>query len=179
MRGSQVSRRVAKSDMDEPPPGAASITSPRIPHHKELQTKRASKLLPRCMRWAARARIPRRKLGSCWHRRPVGAFSPEAKTDAVKPGGRSIDGGRVGSKNAVLSGQSGFDSRRLGNGRQREQWCNGERGDQSLRTTSSSHGVCSSLSCSEKKVLMDAAYSRLPQMRLCAIKCGRGECAPM
>src|SRR5271165_1317666 len=34
---------------------------------------------------------------------PVGAFRPEAKTDALNPGGRSMDGGKVGSKNAVLS----------------------------------------------------------------------------
>src|SRR5215469_3135756 len=34
---------------------------------------------------------------------PVGIFRPEANTDAVNPGGRLMDGGRVGSKNAVLS----------------------------------------------------------------------------
>src|SRR5215469_3497301 len=34
---------------------------------------------------------------------PVGIFRPEANTDAENPGGRVMDGGRVGSKNAVLS----------------------------------------------------------------------------
>src|SRR6516225_5874084 len=34
---------------------------------------------------------------------PVGIFRPEANTDALNPGGRLMDGGRVGSKNAVLS----------------------------------------------------------------------------
>src|SRR6516225_9773114 len=34
---------------------------------------------------------------------PVGMFSPEANTDAVNPGGRTIDGGKVGLKFAVLS----------------------------------------------------------------------------
>src|SRR6516225_2387726 len=34
---------------------------------------------------------------------PVGIFRPETNTDAVNPAGRTIDGGRVGLKNAVLS----------------------------------------------------------------------------
>jgi hypothetical protein len=38
---------------------------------------------------------------------PVGALRPAAKTDAVNPGGRLMDGGRVGLKNAVLFIQSG------------------------------------------------------------------------
>src|ERR1700746_760241 len=38
---------------------------------------------------------------------PVGAFSPDANPDAVKPGGRLIDGGKFGLKNAVLFIQSG------------------------------------------------------------------------
>src|SRR5271166_3363461 len=38
---------------------------------------------------------------------PVGAFRPEAKTDALNPGGRLMDGGRAGLKNAVLFIQSG------------------------------------------------------------------------
>src|SRR5215469_4832934 len=39
---------------------------------------------------------------------PVGKFRPEANTDAVKPGGRTIDGDSVGLKLAVLSVQIGF-----------------------------------------------------------------------
>ncbi len=38
---------------------------------------------------------------------PVGMFRPEAKTDAVYPGGRPMLGGRPGLKNAVLFMQSG------------------------------------------------------------------------
>jgi len=41
---------------------------------------------------------------------PVGKFKPEANTDAVKPAGSMILGGNSGLKNAVLSGQSGFDT---------------------------------------------------------------------
>ena len=33
---------------------------------------------------------------------PVGIFRPEANTEAVNPGGRTIDGGKVGLKFAVL-----------------------------------------------------------------------------
>src|SRR5215470_5985904 len=39
---------------------------------------------------------------------PVGKFRPETNTDAVNPGGRSMDGGNVGLKFAVLSVQIGF-----------------------------------------------------------------------
>ena len=39
---------------------------------------------------------------------PVGKFRPETNTDAVNPGGRTIDGGKVGLKFAVLSVQIGF-----------------------------------------------------------------------
>src|SRR6201993_5320905 len=38
---------------------------------------------------------------------PVGALRPATKTDAVNPGGRLIEGGRFGLKNAVLFIQSG------------------------------------------------------------------------
>jgi hypothetical protein len=38
---------------------------------------------------------------------PVGIFRPATKTEALNPAGRSIDGGRVGLKNAVLFMQSG------------------------------------------------------------------------
>ena len=34
---------------------------------------------------------------------PVGMFSPEAKTEALNPGGKLIDGGNFGLKFAVLS----------------------------------------------------------------------------
>jgi hypothetical protein len=40
----------------------------------------------------------------------VGKFQPEANTEAVKPAGRSIFGGKLELKNAVLSGQIGFDA---------------------------------------------------------------------
>src|SRR5262245_57441354 len=39
---------------------------------------------------------------------PVGKFRPETNTEAVNPEGRTIDGGRVGLKFAVLSVQIGF-----------------------------------------------------------------------
>src|SRR5215471_18066731 len=39
---------------------------------------------------------------------PVGKFRPETNTDAVNPGGRSMVGGNVGLKFAVLSVQIGF-----------------------------------------------------------------------
>jgi hypothetical protein len=38
---------------------------------------------------------------------PVGMFRPEANTDAVNPGGRLMDGGNCGLKNAVLLMQPG------------------------------------------------------------------------
>src|SRR5437764_10287836 len=38
---------------------------------------------------------------------PVGMLRPEAKTEAVNPGGRLMDGGRLVLKNAVLFIQSG------------------------------------------------------------------------
>jgi hypothetical protein len=38
---------------------------------------------------------------------PVGALRPAAKTDAVNPGGRLMDGAKLGLKNAVLFIQSG------------------------------------------------------------------------
>ena len=39
---------------------------------------------------------------------PVGKFRPETNTDALNPEGRTIDGGSVGLKFAVLSVQIGF-----------------------------------------------------------------------
>jgi hypothetical protein len=42
------------------------------------------------------ARVPRKAM-------PVGIFRPWTNTDAVKPGGRLIDGGNCGLKNAVLA----------------------------------------------------------------------------
>src|SRR5437868_6677731 len=38
---------------------------------------------------------------------PVGAFNPATKTDAVNPAGRTIFGGKVGLKKAVLSPHCG------------------------------------------------------------------------